>query len=136
MSVSTPISTIMTKEVIVIDINASLTEAERVFGDHSLRHAPVLQGGQLVGMLSLIDLRRSMEVEESNVAQKRMVKVSQLMTPDPVSVQIDATVKEVAHLFMEDEFHAVPVLDGQRVLGIVSTTDVIRFLVEGLEKVK
>ena len=133
MKSETSVSIIMTKEVITLDINDSLTEAERIFGNHSLRHAPVLKGGQLVGMLSLVDLRRSLEFEENLVPPKRRVHVGQLMSVDPVSVQVDKTIREVAHLFLEDEFHAVPVLDGQRVVGIVSTTDVIRFLLDNME---
>ena len=136
MKNETPVSVIMTKDVITVDINDSLTEAERMFGNHSLRHAPVLKSGQLVGMLSLVDLRRSLEFEENLIPPNRRVHVGQLMSVDPISVQVDTTIREVAHLFLEDEFHAVPVLDGQRVVGIVSTTDVIRFLLENMEEEK
>lgn len=121
----------MTRDVIVLDVNDSLTEAEVIFGNHNLRHAPVLSRGQLVGMLSLVDLRRSLDFDEST--QMRLAKVGQLMTPDPVSVQVGATITDVAHLFMEDDFHAIPVLDGIRVVGIISTTDIIRYLIESLE---
>lgn len=132
MNSNTSIADIMTKEVIVLDANDSLTEAERVFGNHNLRHAPVILRNELVGMLSLVDLRRSLEFDD-DIATKRLAKVGQLMTPDPVHVQIGATLEDAAKLFMEDDFHAIPVLDGNRVVGIVSTTDVIRFLLESLK---
>lgn len=132
---STPVSAIMTKDVVVLDVDDSLTEAERVFGNHNLRHAPVLHGGQLVGMLSLIDLRRSLQAGDEKL-NRRSGKVGVLMTPDPVSIQVSATVHQVATLLTEDEFHAIPVLEGDRVVGIVSTTDVIRFLIESVESLE
>jgi predicted transcriptional regulator len=129
---STPISQIMTKEVIVIDKNDSLIEVERIFGNHSLRHAPVLHQGELVGMLSLVDLRRNLQAEPSDVLSMRAARVEELMTSDPVSLQTNATIQEVATLFTEGDFHAIPILDGDQVVGIVSTTDVIKFLMESV----
>lgn len=132
---TTPISVIMTKEVVLLDIDDSLTEVERVFGNHNLRHAPVLHRGQLAGMLSLIDLRRNLEASEEK-GIKRSAKAGALMTADPVSVQVSATIHQVATLFTEGEFHALPVLEGDRVVGIVSTTDVIKFLMESIESLE
>ncbi|NND34225.1 MAG: CBS domain-containing protein [Saprospiraceae bacterium] len=126
----TPISQIMTKDVVVLDINDNLTEAERVFGNRSLRHAPVLDNGQVVGMLSLVDLRRNLQVDDQPEAFMRASRVGDLMTPDPVSVQVNASVLEVASIFTGDDFHAIPVLEGDRIAGIVSTTDIIKFLID------
>jgi len=60
------------------------------------------------------------------------VVVGELMTRDPVSVQADDTVGELAEIFTENDFHAVPVMEGERIVGIVSTTDLIRFFLERL----
>lgn len=135
MLVSTPIAKIMTEDVVVLDINDSLTEVEFVFRNHNLRHAPVLQNGRLVGMLSLVDLRRNLETEDEE-RKRSSAKVGALMTADPINVQVNATVHQVAILLTEDEFHALPVLDGDRIVGIVSTTDVIRFLIESIEEME
>ncbi|MCB0687490.1 MAG: CBS domain-containing protein [Saprospiraceae bacterium] len=131
MNLKSPISEIMTKDVIVLGASDSLAEAERVFGNHSLRHAPVVHKGELVGMLSVVDLRRSLEFDD-NINERRLAKVNQVMTSDPVSVQVGATIGEVGRLFTEDDFHAIPVLDGSRVVGIISTTDIINYLMESL----
>ena len=132
----TPISQVMTKDVIVIDINDSLTEAERIFGNRSLRHAPVLQNGKLVGMLSLVDLRRNLHGDQPEVLTTKSAKVGDLMTSDPVSMQIGVSVGAVAQRFTEDDFHAIPILDADRVVGIVSTTDIIKFLLESVEELE
>ncbi len=131
MADNTRISEIMTKEVVIMDANDPVREAEEMFGNHSLRHAPVLSGGELVGMLSLVDIQqKTQSPTEELVATIESMLVSHFMTPDPISVQESATVREVAALFVENEFHAIPVLDGERVVGIVSTTDIIRFFLE------
>ncbi len=130
MRSSTPISDIMSTSVISFDVNDSLLEVERTFGNHNLRHAPVLEEGQLVGMLSLLDIRRKLGPEGDDTHPRISAKVGELMTQDPIHVQVSASVSEVAAIFIEDNFHAIPVLEGDRVVGIVSTTDIIRFLLE------
>lgn len=135
---NTSISEIMTKEVLVLDVNDTIREVSETFRNHFLRHAPVVSNGELVGMFSLIDAktREPGSGEDAFEFDDRYLSwhVKKLMTPDPVSVQVDATIAEVGKLFTENDFHAVPVLEGERVVGIVSTTDIIRFLLESTEE--
>ena len=135
MKIDEPISTIMTKNLVTIDKETPLRDAEGVFVRHHIRHLPVTSGKKMVGLLSLTDLRRLSFVdyygeEESEVdtAVYNMLGVPQLMIANPVSVQASETIREVATLLSEQEFHAVPVLDGEDLVGIVSTTDLIKFL--------
>ena len=52
------------------------------------------------------------------------------MVKDVVSVSPNTTIKEVAQFLAEKEFHALPVVDQERLVGIVTTTDLINYLVE------
>jgi CBS domain-containing protein len=56
------------------------------------------------------------------------------MASDPVSIQANQTVKEAAEMVAENEFHALPVLEGNNLVGIISTTDIIRYLIEAIEE--
>jgi len=137
MNLNTAVSTIMTTDVMILNAGDSLPEAVTLFNNHGIRHAPVLQRGELAGMLSWVDVKRlptpviyqapgeGLEMESAPI-----ISVREAMTPDPVSVQVGDSIREAAQILIENDFHALPVLDGERVVGIVSTTDVIRYFLE------
>lgn len=136
MLLDTPISDIMTPEVITIGTGDTLRDALRTFNNHSLRHAPVTVNGRLVGMVSLVDLKKKpgsgfWDRSGAN-GEFGNLPVGQVMTQDPVSVQAEDSVGDLARIFAESEFHAVPVLDGERVVGIATTTDLIRYFLDRL----
>ena len=132
---TTRVSEIMTKDVLLLDADDPIREAEKTFRNHFLRHAPVMSDGELVGMLSIVDLNNRQESNEEAEGDPHFItaRVEQLMTPDPVSIQSDSTIREVATLFMENEFHAIPVLEDDRIVGIISTTDIIKFFLESYD---
>ena len=136
MILDTPISTIMTDDVFIVGAGDLLRDVANLFNNHNIRHAPVTSRGKLVGMLSWIDLKK---IPESDLLEKfddsevdGNLRVEAVMTHDPVSVQAEDTIGDLAQILSENEFHAVPVLEGNRIVGIVSTTDVIRFFLESL----
>ena len=51
-----PVSQIMTKEVVILTTKNNLSDAENLFKEHGVRHLPVLNGNQLIGVLSYSDL--------------------------------------------------------------------------------
>ena len=59
------------------------------------------------------------------------LRVRDVMTPAPARVAPDASVEEVARLMTREGFHRVPVVEGERLVGIVSTMDFVRLLGEG-----
>jgi CBS domain-containing protein len=54
----------------------------------------------------------------------------QVMVSNPVTVKSMQTIKEVAEILASREFHALPVIDGTKLVGIVTTTDLIKYLLE------
>lgn len=138
MILDTPISAIMTKDVFIIGAGDSLQDVAISFNNHDIRHAPVTSKGQLVGMLSWVDLKKVpaggvLDSLDSGEDFGKLV-VGEVMTRDPISVQAGDTVGDLAEILSENEFHAVPVLEGNRIVGIVSTTDLIRFFLDRLAR--
>lgn len=136
MLLDMPISTIMTDDVFIVGAGDPVREVAVTFNNHDIRHAPVTSHGRLVGMISWIDLKRTpafnvLELAD-NSGEEEDVQVGAIMTRDPVTVQAGDTIGELAQILSENEFHAVPVLEGNRIVGIVSTTDLIRFFLEKL----
>ena len=131
-----PVSKIMTKNVIAISKNAKLPEADKLFRKHKIRHAPVVENDKIVGMLSLTDLSRlsfadnyddNRSIDDSIYS---MLSVAQIMASNPVKVTSDTIIKEVALLLSNKEFHALPVVDNEQLVGIVTTTDLLKYLVD------
>ncbi|MEQ6123515.1 CBS domain-containing protein [Pseudotenacibaculum sp. MALMAid0570] len=132
-----PVSTIMTKDLITINQTDDLTMAESLFKKHRIRHIPVVSGKEIVGMLSYTDLLRisyadAVDENETDVDTMvyNMFTIDQVMAKTLVKVSPQATVKEVAEILSEKEFHALPVVDNSALVGIVTTTDLIRYLLE------
>lgn len=132
-----PVSKIMTAQVVTINLTHSLSDAEALFKQNKIRHIPVVSGEKLIGMLSYTDLLRISFVDnygedEGSVdtAVYSMLSVEQVMVSKPVAVSADLSVKEVAEILASREFHALPVTEGDKLVGIVTTTDLIKYLLE------
>lgn len=132
-----PVAEIMTRDLVTLTTNDDLVTAEELFKKHNIRHIPVVSGSTVVGILSYTDLLRisfADAVDENEETVDTMVynmfTISQVMARDVVSVSSQTTIKEVAQFLSQKEFHALPVVDNGKLVGIVTTTDLINYLLE------
>jgi len=132
-----PVSHIMTKNVHSISLEqGNLAEAKKMMNENHIRHLPVVSGQKLVGMLSLTDILRvsygaNYNQEEVDNAIFHSFSLEQVMKAEPRSVTPNTPIKEVAEELAVEEFHALPVVDQSGILkGIVTTTDLVKFLAE------
>jgi CBS domain-containing membrane protein len=132
-----PVSTIMTKNVIKLNINDDLTKAEGLFKHNAIRHIPVVSGNKIVGMLSYTDLLRISFVDavddDDDVVDAtvyNLFTVGQVMAKKLIIVSPETTIKETAEILSKNEFHALPICEGDILVGIVTTTDLIKYLLE------
>jgi CBS domain-containing protein len=124
----------MTKNVIAVEISDHIWEVEKLFKIHQLRHAPVSDQGKVVGMISVMDLRRNLMDDPQNYQENpNAFRANTVMSPEPITLQQTQSIEEAAKVFVENDFHALPVLNGFDLVGIISTTDVIKYLLEELE---
>ena len=135
MKKNMPVSTIMTTEVITLNKNDNLDTAEALFKKNKIRHIPVVDGNKILGMLSYTDLLRISFAdavdefeEEVDTIVYNMFTIEQVMAKNLISVDSDTTIKEVAEILSKKEFHALPVVDNAKLVGIVTTTDLINYL--------
>ncbi|CAM3804950.1 CBS domain-containing protein [Flavobacterium cucumis] len=137
MKQKVPVSTIMTKNVVKLNLSDDLTKAEMLFKKHHIRHIPVVYSNKIVGMLSYTDLLRisfadaiddDEEIVDTTVYN--MFTVEQVMAKKLVSISPETTIKEAAEILSQKEFHALPVCEGELLVGIITTTDLIKYLIE------
>lgn len=130
-----PISKIMTRELITLSLSDDLYKAEKLFKKHHIRHIPIVEDEHIIGMLSYSDLKRisfldsfdSYEVEIDNVIYD-ILSIEQLMVKDLVLVNSSITVKLVTEILADNEFHALPVVENNILVGIITTTDLLKYL--------
>lgn len=135
VQIEVPVSKIMSTNLITLEVNEGLAQAEYLFKKHKIRHIPVLKKGKLVGLLSMNDLLRISFAdgayrEEENIASSiyEMFTIQQLMIGQLETVTSDTPVKEVARILVKREYHSLPVVDNGELMGMVTTTDVIKYL--------
>ncbi len=140
MKIGVPVSQIMTKNLVTLSTKDDLVTAERLFKKHNIRHIPVVDGENIKGMLSLTDLMRisfADAIDEHEEVVDTIVynlfTIPQVMVSNLVSVDPNATIKEVAQILANREFHALPVVEGDKLKGIVTTTDLIQYFLRGLD---
>lgn len=134
-----PISTIMTKDIIALNRDDDLETAEMLFKRHKIRHIPVVVEEVVIGMLSYTDLLRisfadavDEDEDEVDTLVYNMFTIEQVMAKNVITVPSTANIKEVAEVLAKSEFHALPVVDEGRLVGIVTTTDLINYLLKQL----
>ena len=137
MKQKVPVSTIMTKNVVKLNLSDDLTKAEMLFKKHHIRHIPVVYSNKIVGMLSYTDLLRISfadaiddDEDEVDTTVYNMFTVEQVMAKKIVAISPDTTIKEAAEILAKKEFHALPVCEGELLVGIVTTTDLINYLID------
>ena len=132
MKANDKVSDIMTKQVVTLCINDELIKAETLFKKHKIHHIPVVENKQIVGMLSWNDLLRVSFADaletESAMGDNEMYdlfNVEKIMTSRVATISADTKIKKAAKIFVKEKFHALPVVEDQKLVGIVTTTDII-----------
>jgi CBS domain-containing membrane protein len=130
-----PVSEIMTKNLIKLNLNDDLTKAEQLFKKHKIRHIPVVNGNRIMGMLSYTDLLRISfvdavddDAEIVDTTIYNLFTIEQVMAKKLITISAETTIKETAEILAKNEFHALPVCMGDLLVGIVTTTDLIKYL--------
>ena len=134
MNKNEPVSHIMTQHVYTVQQRDRLQDAISIIRRHHIHHLPVKKGGEIVGMLSSTDIDRLCfdelfdEQEKIDDSMINMLSIQQVMTTHFKSVHENTSIKEVAEIFAKNGFHALPVIDDNDLKGIVTTTDIIKYM--------
>jgi acetoin utilization protein AcuB len=126
---------IMTRNPYAIEADQPVRDAMQRLLSEDIRHLPVLDNGMLVGMLSDRDVRGIASATlTGEVGDQLSAPVSDLMTGDPISVGPEADIGEVIDLMIENKVGALPVMAEDKLIGIVSYVDVLRYAKTQLEE--
>lgn len=118
-----PLSTIMTRNVITVGPDDKLTLARDIFMKNKVHHLPVVHGTKLLGILTTYDLFKYVRRE----GDYETTSVKEVMTRHVATLEPEDKVGSAAELFLENRFHAVPIVKEGELKGIVTSFDVIKY---------
>ena len=136
MKKNEPISSIMTKELVTLTLEDTLYSAEKRMKKNHIRHMPVVQDDKLIGLISLSDLQRVSFIDAygkegtEDTPIYNMLDIKDLMIKNPLTASPQTTILEVSKLLASKEFHSLPVVEKDKLVGIITTTDLLHYFIE------
>ena len=122
----------MTTRLVTVEPDDHLTKIRQIFEGNPFHHIPVVDKGKLIGIISKSDFYRlshtlsfTWDGQEHMDNDKNVFTAHQIMTKYPMQLQPDDTISLAADIFLANRFHALPVVEGETLVGIVTSHDLI-----------
>lgn len=137
MKADEPVSSIMATSLTVVGPEQDLATVYDMLLDRGLHHVPVVQSGRFIGLISSNDLLRvttgGPELPGPDAVRERLstMNARQVMTEDVITTAPDAPIRQAAEQLMSGALHGLPVVKDGDLVGMLTTTDLIRCLLEG-----
>jgi acetoin utilization protein AcuB len=128
----------MSRDVVTIEREASLRRARRIMDHRQIRHLPVVEKGRLVGVITDRDIRGAAPSSAAAIAPEArdefldQLKVGHVMSKQVLTATPDTPIEEAAHLMRQRKIGCLPVLEGDRLVGIITETDIFGVLIDVL----
>ena len=140
---------IMTKKVVTCEADTPVKEVAKMLIKNKLTGMPVVEGNKVIGIITEADLIMQKarihipsyiqlldsyiyleDPKEVEVELKKILGMTakQVMTSEVISIEPDNTVQDLSTLIEEEHINPIPVIDGEKLVGIVSRADVVKLL--------
>jgi len=126
----------MSKEVVTVHVNNTMQDAVKLLREHSIRILPVMEQGELVGIVTDRDMKRASASDATTLDFYELIhlvstiKIKHIMTKNPITVPFDFTVEETAEVLLKNKISGVPVVNHDKeIVGIITQTDLFKVLI-------
>ncbi|MGA0231762.1 MAG: HPP family protein [Saprospiraceae bacterium] len=137
MDLLAPVSSMMTTEVKTVEPEDTMKKVEQVFRENRIHHIPVVEEGKLLGIVSKSDylfFKRGFndQTTDNRIDEFRLKtrKVKDIMTKGIAKLEMADRIGVALEIFKENLFHAIPIVDDGKLVGIITTFDIIKKLSE------
>lgn len=117
----------MAKKLVIVRRDASISDAIHLMKKHSIRHLPVVEGRKLVGWVTEGDIRQAYL---ASVIEQ--LTVDDIMIKDPITISSEANLEEAAELLYSHGIGGLPVVDEDKVVGVITVADIMAAFIEVL----
>ncbi len=128
---------IMTEEVVTVGPLSSLTRVKEIFETHWIHHIPVVEDdGVVVGIISKLDYHLLLShftifnIERADRSNEKFLAaliVREVMSKQVATIRPDDSIRIALEIFLENQYRALPVTEGGKLVGIVTTYDILRY---------
>ena len=135
----TKVVDVMTKDPLTVSPVETVGKADELMAENSIRQIPVVEDGELIGIVTDRDIRSFFSgalLENPDTREKALrTPVREIMTTEPRFVAPDDDLQDAVEILVEEKFGAIPVVDeAEGLVGIVSYVDVLRCFLNRLQE--
>lgn len=137
MNLLSPISTIMTKNLVTISPSDPLTKVKEIFDEHNIHHIPVVRYKQIVGIISKTDFSYFLwgytnnEMTDSLTNNRlKTWEAEDIMSTKLATLESTDAIRTALEVFKMNRFHALPVVDNNELVGILTPLDIVLALAD------
>lgn len=137
MNLLHPVSEIMTRNPVTVSPDDQLIKIDHIFKEHKFHHVPVVEEGKLVGIVSKSDFlffkrgfNESQTMERMEEVRMRNYTARDIMTKGIAKLSSSDKINVALEIFKVNIFHALPIVDDGKLVGIITTLDIITKLAE------
>ncbi len=135
MNVLLPVKSIMSTNLITVNPKDKLTAVKEIFEKNKIHHVPVVRFREIVGMISKTDFlhflrgfKRSDEDRFVDNARLRVYTAEDIMTTGLAKITPNERINVALDIFLENRFHAIPIVENEELVGIITTFDILKAL--------
>ena len=133
------IEAIMSTDLITVTPSATLAEARTLMHDHRIHHIPVMDNDKLVGLLTLTNVLAATDSflrDPQNRIHANEIVIEDAMVADVATVDINASLRQAALFIEKHAIGCLPVMDGEKLVGIITDTDFVAVAINLLEQIE
>lgn len=130
------IEAIMSSDLITVAPTATLAEARSLMHEHRIHHVPVVKGDKLVGLVTLTNVLAATDSflrDPQNRIHANEISIADAMVTDVATVDINASLRHAALFLERHKIGCLPVLDDDKLVGIITDTDFVAVAINLLE---
>jgi predicted transcriptional regulator len=137
MKQNEPVTHIMSTELVTVHHGDPISKVRKIMNETGVHHVPVVSGDELVGLISWSDILRLSFSDAFNTDERAVdaaldhsMTLEQVMAREPVTIADTGKIREAAEILSRGDFHSLPVVSGKKLVGMITSTDLIKYLHE------
>jgi len=133
------IDAIMSTNLVTVEPSATLAEARTLMHDHRIHHVPVVEGDQLVGLVTLTNVLAATDSflrDDKSRIHANEIGITDAMVTDVATVDVNASLRHAALFLEKHKIGCLPVLDDGKLVGIITDTDFVGVAINLLEQIE
>lgn len=128
---------LMSSPPLTVAPHTPLPQLKRLLREHNIRRLPVVDRGQLVGIITLGDVRNAFPSDAPSLSISELsyllcrVTAAEIMRADVITIAADAPLAEAIQRMLSAKVSGLPVLDGDKLVGMLTESDILRAMLAG-----